>query len=89
MSIAEKISAASRSGQLLPAAAENLSAWLASGLPAWASASIDELADQNAWEELNNRFYRYLEFGTGGMRGRTIGALAAKSELGVPSAEGT
>jgi len=89
MSIAEKISAASRSGQLLPAAAENLSAWLASGLPAWASASIDELAEQDAWEELNNRFYRYLEFGTGGMRGRTIGALAARSELGVPSAEGT
>src|SRR5579859_4591261 len=89
MSTADKISAAAQAGQLMPAAAENLAAWVGSRLPAWAAASIEELVAQNAWDELNNRFYRYLEFGTGGMRGRTIGALAAKSELGTPTAEGT
>jgi phosphoglucomutase len=85
----KKISTAARAGQLLPAAAENITAWLDSGLPAWAVSSIDELVAQGAWSELNDRFYRYLEFGTGGMRGRTIGAVPAKSELGTPSPQGT
>ncbi|MBI3886368.1 MAG: phospho-sugar mutase, partial [Opitutae bacterium] len=40
------------------------------------------------WRELNDRFYRYLEFGTGGMRGRTIGAAPAAAETGTPSAAG-
>ncbi|MGA3006458.1 MAG: phospho-sugar mutase [Opitutaceae bacterium] len=89
MTTSEKISAATRSGRFLPAASEHLAAWLASGLPAWAVASIDELAAQDAWSELNDRFYRELEFGTGGMRGRTIGAVAAASELGTPGPQGT
>ncbi|HTB79677.1 MAG TPA: phospho-sugar mutase [Opitutaceae bacterium] len=89
MTTSEKISAAARSGQILPGTAENLAAWLGSGLPAWAVAGIDELVAQSAWSELNDRFYRYLEFGTGGMRGRTIGAVAAQSELGTPGPEGT
>ena len=89
MSTHKKISTAAHAGHLLPAAAENLTAWLGSGLPAWAIASIGELIGQGAWDELNDRFYRYLEFGTGGMRGRTIGAVSAKSELGTPNAHGT
>ncbi len=67
---------------------ENLTAFLAAGLPPWAVASIEELAAREAWGELNDRFYRYLEFGTGGMRGRTIGAVAAAAETGVPDACG-
>src|SRR5580704_11879240 len=78
----KKISNLARAGQLLPAAAENLTAWLGSGLPAWAVASIDELIAQGAWGELNDRFYRYLEFGTGGMRGRTIGRVTTAAERG-------
>ncbi len=89
MPIIKKISSAVRAGQLLPAAAENLTAWLGSGLPAWAVASINELIAQGAWGELNDRFYRYLEFGTGGMRGRTIGAVVTKSELGTPGPQET
>ncbi|HWZ94760.1 MAG TPA: phospho-sugar mutase [Opitutaceae bacterium] len=89
MPITKKISSAAHAGQLLPAAAENLTAWLASGLPAWAVASIGELISQGEWGELNDRFYRYLEFGTGGMRGRTIGAVPAKSEMGDPGPQGT
>ena len=70
----ESIHAAANSGRLLPAAAENIASFLAADLPAWAGASIHELVGREAWPELNDRFYRYLEFGTGGMRGRTIGA---------------
>lgn len=67
---------------LLTSAAENLKVWLAGGfLPEWAIAAINELVEQEAWEELNDRFYQYMKFGTGGLRGRTIGRIPAPSEL--------
>ena len=84
MKLLARIPAAVREGKLLPAAAENLNAFLASGLPAWAEASLEELAAAEAWGELNDRFYRYLEFGTGGIRGRTIGAVTTAAERGTP-----
>ncbi|MBL9205258.1 MAG: phospho-sugar mutase [Opitutaceae bacterium] len=83
MSIQDAIAAATKAGQLLPAAADNLTAWLAADLPAWARSSIEELVAQQAWSELNDRFYRYLEFGTGGMRGRTIGVVSTSAERGT------
>ncbi len=89
MTTIDQIRAAGTAGQLLPAAVENLTAWLEAGLPAWAAAAIGELVAQGAWGELNDRFYRYLEFGTGGMRGRTIGVVAAPSERGQPGPMGT
>ncbi|MEY4006426.1 MAG: hypothetical protein RLZZ221_2522 [Verrucomicrobiota bacterium] len=81
-----RLTAAVGSGQLLPAAAENIRAFLAAGLPAWAEESISELVGANAWGELNDRFYRFLEFGTGGMRGRTIGVTATTAERGAGGA---
>ena len=62
---------------------------LPSALPAWASGSIAELVEKQAWSELNDRFYRYLEFGTGGMRGRTIGVVTTSAETGQPGPQGT
>jgi phosphoglucomutase len=85
----EKITAAVRDGKLLTSAADNLNAWLKAGLPEWAQASLTELVERGEWNELNDRFYRYLEFGTGGMRGRTIGRVAAKAETGTLSALGS
>lgn len=78
-----------RDGHLLPSAAENLTAWLTAGLPEWAQASLDELLARGEWRELNDRFYRYIEFGTGGMRGRTIGIVSAAAETGRLSAQGS
>ena len=51
-------------------------------IPDWIIASLQELLDNENWEELNNRFYTKLSFGTGGMRGRTIGKFITKSERG-------
>gem|GEM_PF-7128368 len=79
-----KIQSAAKSGQLLSTTVENISAWLSAGLPPWVAASIEELIAKQAWSELNDRFYRYLEFGTGGMRGRTIGAVSTAAEVGRP-----
>src|SRR4051812_8494816 len=89
MTSLDRIQAAAKAGQLLPSAAENLGGFLAAGLPAWAQKSIEELVTREAWSELNDRFYRYLEFGTGGMRGRTIGVTAAAAETGKLAATGS
>ena len=89
MTTLAKIQSAAAAGQLMPSAADNIAAFLAAGLPAWAKDSIDELIAQAAWGELNDRFYRYLEFGTGGMRGRTIGVVTAAAETGTRNAAGS
>ena len=89
MTTLEKINLAAASGKLMPGAVDNLAAFLGANLPAWAVASIEELVTKEAWSELNDRFYRYLEFGTGGMRGRTIGVVTAVAETGQVSAIGT
>ena len=81
--------AAGAAGHLLPSTVANLAAWLSAGLPAWATASLEELAARQAWGELNDRFYRDLEFGTGGMRGRTIGTVSTAAEQGQVGPMGT
>src|SRR5476649_107702 len=50
-------------------------------------ASIDELLDAKAWTELDDRFFRDIAFGTGGMRGRTIGKIVTAVEKGARSEE--
>ena len=45
-------------------------------------AAIDELVRREAWTELNDRFFKTLAFGTGGIRGRTIGKIVTKAEAG-------
>jgi len=47
-------------------------------------ASINELLAARAWTELDDRFFRDLAFGTGGMRGRTIGKIVTQAEAGRP-----
>ena len=49
---------------------------------------IGELSQANEWQELNDRFYKTLAFGTGGLRGRTIGKIVTASERGTPTALG-
>lgn len=44
--------------------------------------AIAELAEQGAWEELDDRFYKTLAFGTGGLRGRTVGRIVTEAEQG-------
>ena len=40
------------------------------------------------WKEIDNRFFRTLAFGTGGLRGKTIGAVVTRAERGTPQALG-
>lgn len=85
----EKINQAAKNGKLMASAADNLQVWFQAGLPDWAQQSLAELIERGEWAELNDRFYRYLEFGTGGMRGRTIGKIAARAETGTLSNTGS
>jgi phosphoglucomutase len=89
MTTLDRINAAAKADTLLPSTAENIAAFLAAKLPAWAEQSIAELVSKEEWSELNDRFYRYLEFGTGGMRGRTIGVTAAAAETGTLDQRGS
>jgi phosphoglucomutase len=75
--------------ELLPETFANLHRWLDAGLPDWALQSLAELIAVRAWDELNDRFYRDLEFGTGGMRGRTIGRVSTVAEQGMVGPLGT
>ncbi len=68
-------------GTLLPSTFENIQIWLNSkDMPIWAKSSIESLIAEELWDELNDRFYKSLDFGTGGMRGRTIGRVATDFE---------
>ncbi len=49
-------------------------------LPVWMENSIETLVEEGQWKELNNRFYKAIEFGTAGMRGRTIGGISTPAE---------
>ncbi|MBL9199530.1 MAG: phospho-sugar mutase [Opitutaceae bacterium] len=89
MTTLDAIKAAAQTGKIMPSTADNIAVFLAAKLPNWAEQSIAELVSKAAWGELNDRFYRFLEFGTGGMRGRTIGVVPAGAETGVLSSGGS
>lgn len=80
MSLADQLQAAASSGQLLPASLDNIRALLAASDNPLYSASIEELATAGQWAELNDRFFQALKFGTGGLRGRTVGKIVTKAE---------
>jgi phosphoglucomutase len=50
--------------------------------------SLEALVGAGEWGELNDRFFRTLAFGTGGLRGRTIGKVVTEAEKGKPTALG-
>ena len=51
-------------------------------------AAITELVQAGEWDELNNRFYKTLAFGTGGLRGRTVGNIVMPAEQGKGGVNG-
>ena len=74
------------SGKLLESSLANIEAMLGGHPRDYERASIAELAAAGDWDELNNRFFRTLAFGTGGLRGKTIGAVVTAAERGTPQA---
>lgn len=87
MSLADTLQSAVEAGQLLPASLENINALLAASDNPLYKASIEELAGAGQWAELNDRFFQALKFGTGGLRGRTIGKIVTAAERGSAPAD--
>ena len=81
-----QVEAAARDGKLLPDSAKNIAAMLggSSSSGSLYRESVAELIGGGHWDELNDRFFRTLAFGTGGLRGRTIGKVVTKAEAGEP-----
>jgi phosphoglucomutase len=69
-------------GRLLASTGANILHLLSGGNNPVYRAAIGELVDNGAWTELNDRFFKSLAFGTGGLRGRTIGKIVTRAEAG-------
>ena len=84
----DSIAKAETSGILLSSSAENIRAMLARGSSPLVEAVVAELVESGRWDELNNRFFRTLAFGTGGLRGKTIGEVVIRAEAGPGRPDG-
>lgn len=82
MSLADQLQTAASSGDLLATSHDNIRALLAASDNPLYRESIGELAAAGQWAELNDRFFQPLKFGTGGLRGRTVGKIVTKAERG-------
>ena len=74
--------------RLMEPAAHNIATLLDGARTPLYAQVVAELAAADQWSELNDRFYKTLAFGTGGLRGRTIGKVVTASERGTASADG-
>ena len=75
-------------GRLMESAARNIALLLEGASSELYAQVVTELIETGAWSELNDRFYKTLAFGTGGLRGRTIGRVLTAAERGTPDARG-
>ena len=78
-----KIQSALADGKLMESAAKNIRALLAGAPTNLYLRAVNELVNAAQWPELNDRFYQTLTFGTGGLRGRTIGKIVTEAERGT------
>ncbi|MCB1062442.1 MAG: phospho-sugar mutase [Verrucomicrobiae bacterium] len=81
------LDAARERGDLLASSHENIRELLEASSNPIDEASVTELAEAGEWSELNDRFFRKLAFGTGGLRSRTISPRVTAAERGS-AAEG-
>ena len=77
-----KIERAVTEGQLMESTGKNIRTLLAGTRSDLYLRAVSELIGAIEWQELNDRFYQTLAFGTGGLRGRTIGKIVTTAERG-------
>jgi phosphoglucomutase len=76
----ERLTSAVKLGHLLESSKHNISNFLQANPNPLYLESVNELSLSGNWEELNDRFFKQLAFGTGGLRGRTIGKTVTCAE---------
>jgi phosphoglucomutase len=77
-----QIKSAAATGELMESAVQNIRMLLGSDPSDLYFRTVNELVTDVEWSELNDRFYQTLAFGTGGLRGRTIGKIVTSAERG-------
>lgn len=77
------IEQAAAEGRLLGSSAENIRLLLTGSTNPVYEKAVAELVSAKNWTELDNRFFRTLAFGTGGLRGKSIGAVVTAVEQGA------
>src|SRR5216117_593222 len=77
-----RIERAVADGQLMQSTVKNIRSLLTAAPTDLYFNSVHQLVDGCEWSELNDRFYQTLAFGTGGLRGRTIGKIVTPAERG-------
>lgn len=82
--LSSAIDAAAQAGKLLPASAGHIKSLLSHAAGPLYEESVSALVAGAHWDELNDRFFATLAFGTGGLRGRTIGKIVTAAEQGEP-----
>jgi phosphoglucomutase len=76
------LKSAQSEGQISAVTFSNASRWLETKqLPVAITESLNDLIEKSAWAEIEDRFYKGIAFGTGGMRGRTVGRVSASNEI--------
>ena len=75
-------------GKLLESSLENIELLTGGTQDPVVPAAIEQLVAAGEWAELNNRFFKTLAFGTGGLRGRTIGTVVTEAEQGKGGVNG-
>src|SRR6266853_499150 len=82
--LSSRLHSAVQAGSLLQSSATNIHQMLTRSESTVVQQSIADLVEAGAWDELNDRFFKTLAFGTGGLRGRTIGKIVTAEERGTP-----
>lgn len=77
-----KLASALSNGDLLQSSYDNIKELLDGSENALYESSVADLVNTGEWKELNNRFFKKLAFGTGGLRGRSIGEIVTPTERG-------
>lgn len=78
----DKLNEAVVSGKLLESSRKNIEALIAGAASDFPEKCVRELLEADEYAELNDRFFKTLAFGTGGLRGRTIGRVVTTLEQG-------
>ena len=80
--LASLLDEALAASHILPSTRKNIDLLLEGAASPLAEATVRELVAAGEWDELNDRFFKTLAFGTGGLRGRTIGKVVTEAEKG-------
>jgi phosphoglucomutase len=82
LSVLTALKSAQSQGQISATTLTNVKRWLETkNLPSSINDSLTDLIGKSAWAEIEDRFYKGIAFGTGGMRGRTVGRISASNEI--------